>query len=152
MSSMMYRNGRSFFSFESPNKKRVALLSISSYIESFIYPDVVQDRRIPSGLAPIPDFITSYCFNPASPSHDAISSQMQRLGLNPSDFFALNAIFLTVEFVAGIAKSLILCLGSSASSYSFLLCWSFSESRSFSSMYSGSSVTICHISLYTRSA
>ena len=49
----------------------------------------------PISLAPMPDFMTSYCFSPASPCQLAISSQIVSEGLKPSDFFALNAIFLT---------------------------------------------------------
>ena len=100
----------------SPSKKRVDRLTSSSYIPSLIYPEVVQDRSCPSGLAPIPDFMTSYCFRPLSPSQAATSSQMQRLGLKPSLFFAENAIFLTDAFVPGIARSDCLRLGSIASS------------------------------------
>ena len=62
----------------------------------------------PSGLAPIPDFITSYCFNDPSPCQLAISSQMQRLGEKPSLFRAEYASFLTVLFVPRIDKSLCL--------------------------------------------
>ena len=36
----------------------------SSNIESFIYPDVEQDSMKASGLAPMADFMTSYCFRP----------------------------------------------------------------------------------------
>ena len=100
MSSITYKKGNNFRSLLFPSRNLVDLLNISSYIESFIYPAVVHDSSMPSSLAPIPDFITSYCLRPASPSHDAISSHTQRLGLKPSDFLALNAIFLTVEFVA----------------------------------------------------
>ena len=57
---------------------------------------------IPSGRAPMPDFITSYCFSPASPCQLATSSQIHKDGLNPSLFFAENAIFLTVLFVFSI--------------------------------------------------
>ena len=70
----------------------------------------------------MPDFMTSYCFSPLSPSHAAISSQMHREGLKPSDFFALNAIFFAVLFVAGMNRSLIRCLASIPSSIVFLLC------------------------------
>ena len=106
MSSMIYKKGNSFFSLLSPFNKRVLRFRISSYIESFMYPAVVHESRMPSSLAPMPDFMTSYCFKPASPSHEAISSHTHKLGLNPSDFFALNAIFLTCAFVAMIYRSL----------------------------------------------
>ena len=73
----------------------------SSNIESLIYPAVVQLNIIGSLRAPIPDFMTSYCFSPRSPSQEASSSQIQTDGLKPSDFFAENAIFLIVELNSG---------------------------------------------------
>ena len=98
-------------------------------------------------LAPIADFITSYCFRPASPSQEATSSQIVSDGLKPSDFFAENAIFLTVLFVAGIDRSDCLCLASSESSLIRRPLASVSFTVSRSSCHSGSSVIICQISL-----
>ena len=119
---------------------------------SEIYPDVVQLRRMPSGLAPMPLFITSYCFRPWSPGHAATSSMIASEGLKPSDLFAENAIFFTAEFVPGIARSLCRCLGSIESSFTFVPNGVRSENSSFRRMYSGSSCVIIQTSLYTRSA
>ena len=58
----------------------------------------------------MPLFMTSYCFSPASPCQLAISSHIHSDGLKPSDFFAEKAIFLTVEFVLSMKRSVILCL------------------------------------------
>ena len=99
-SSIMYKKGNSRFSSLSPFRNLVDLFRSSSNIESFIYPAVEQDRRRLSVLAPVPDFITSYCFRPESPSQAATSSHTVIDGLNPSDFLAEKAIFFTVEFVA----------------------------------------------------
>ena len=150
-SSTIYRNGRSFFSFESPNRKRVDLFINSSYIPSFKYPDVVQLKRRASGLAPIPLFMTSYCFNPASPCHDAISSQMHNEGLNPSDRFELNAIFFTCPLLMGRYKSDCLCRGISSMNR---LAWASpcllplnSSSCFWSALYPGSTITCCQMLL-----
>ena len=105
-SSTMYNTGNSFRSLESPIKKRVDRFINSSKIESFIYPDVVQLNNNPSGRAPIPDFMTSYCFRPLSPSHAATSSHMHKDGLKPSDFLEENAIFFTMPLLLGKYKSL----------------------------------------------
>ena len=67
----------------------------------------------------MPDFMTSYCFSPASPAHAATSSQIASEGLKPSDFFALKAIFLNVLFVAGRKRSVARRFGSSRSSSTF---------------------------------
>ena len=152
ISSITYKNGNNFRSLLSPSRNRVDRLNISSYIESLMYPAVVHESKMPSSLAPMPDFITSYCLSPASPSHDAISSHTHKLGLNPSDFFALNAIFFTVELVAVIYRSDIRCFGSAESSCNFLLCISFSDNSSFNSWYSGSRRVICQMLLYMMSA
>ena len=146
-SSIMYRNGNSLVSLLSPRRKRVDLFTISSYTESLIYPDVVQLRSSPSNLAPIPLFMTSYWRRPFSPSHAAISSQMQSDGLKPSLFFALKAIFLTLLFVPIMARSDCLCFGNIEVSWILTLCVSRSSSSSFSAWYSGSSVTIVQMLL-----
>ena len=74
-----------------PFKNAVDRAINSSKIPSFSYPAVLIDRISGWRRAPSADFITSYCFKPPSPRHDATSSFTTKCGLKPSDFFALNA-------------------------------------------------------------
>ena len=125
----------------------------SSYGPSDTYPAVLIDSIIGSFLAPMPDLMTSYCRFPATPSHAATSSRIVSEGLKPSDLLAANAIFLKVELVAGINRSVIRCRSCVGSSSLILrLCTSRSFRSASFSCHSGSSCVIIHTLLYTISA
>ena len=94
MSSIIYKTGSNLFSREFPRRKLVPRFINSSYGPSLTYPELEIDSVIGSFREPVPDTITSYCLEPLLAGQDDISSITVSIGLYPSAFFSLNAIFL----------------------------------------------------------